>query len=200
MQSRRLGNSELIVSVLGLGTTGWGAHSEFGEVDLDGATRQVGAALDAGINLFDTADTYGNGRCEEMLAQALGSRRDGAIIATKVFFGTSGGPDNAGLSSRSIIHVCEGSLRRLRTDRIDLLQMHGWDGTVPLEETLTALETLVHGGKVRFVGVSNWSAWHLMKALGIVVNPTGNTADLGARRSAALRQPADLLLVAGARG
>lgn len=167
MQSRRLGTSELIVSVLGLGTTGWGAHSEFGEVDIDGATRQVGMALDAGINLFDTADTYGNGRCEEMLAQALGSRRDGAVIATKAFFGTSGGPDDAGLSSRNIIHACEGSLRRLRTDRIDLLQMHGWDGTVPLEETLSALETLVRSGKVRSVGVSNWSAWHLMKALGI---------------------------------
>ena len=89
MERRRLGGSDLMVSVLGLGTTGWGAHQEFGEVDAEGARRQVAIALDAGINLFDTAETYGDGRCEEMLGAALGGRRDEAIIATKVFFGTS---------------------------------------------------------------------------------------------------------------
>ncbi|HEU4356545.1 MAG TPA: aldo/keto reductase [Actinomycetota bacterium] len=167
MQYRRLGSSDLMVSVLGLGTTGWGAHREFGEVDAKGAARQVGVALDAGVNLFDTAEAYGNGRCEEMLGQALGARRDDAIIATKTFFGNGGEPDGVGLSARNIRYSCEGSLRRLRTDRIDLLQMHGWDGIVPLEETLSALDTLVREGKVRYVGVSNWSAWHLMKALGI---------------------------------
>ena len=167
MQYRRLGNSELHVSVLGLGTTGWGAHREFGEVDADGAARQVGIALDAGINLFDTAETYGDGRCEEMLGEALGARRDDAIVATKVFFGTGDGPDDVGLSRRHIVRSCEGSLRRLRTDRVDVLQMHGWDGTVPLEETLAALDDLVRSGKVRYIGASNWSAWHLMKALGI---------------------------------
>ena len=166
MRRRRLGGSDLKVSVLGLGTTGWGAHPEFGEVDSEGAKRQVAIALDAGINLFDTAETYGDGRCEEMLGAALGGRRDEAIIATKVFFGTSQSV-GSGLSRRHIIDSCEGSLSRLDTDRIDLLQMHGWDGTVPLEETLSALDTLVTGGKVRHIGVSNWSAWHLMKALGI---------------------------------
>jgi aryl-alcohol dehydrogenase-like predicted oxidoreductase len=167
MRHRRLGNSELEVSVLGLGTTGWGAHREFGDVDPEGAARQVRTALDAGINLFDTAETYGGGRCEEVLGRALGARRDEAVVATKAFFGIGGEPDGVGLSRRNLIHSCEGSLRRLNTDRIDLLQMHGWDGAVPLEETLSALEELVGGGKVRCVGVSNWSAWHLMKALGI---------------------------------
>jgi aryl-alcohol dehydrogenase-like predicted oxidoreductase len=165
MRYRRLGRSELSVSVLGLGTTGWGAHPEFGEVDLDGARRQVRTALDAGINLFDTAETYGGGRCEEILGAALGPRRADAVIATKVFFGTRDDP--GGLSRRNIVRSCEGILRRLRTDVIDILQMHGWDGTVPLEETLSALDTLISAGKVRYVGVSNWSAWHLMKALGI---------------------------------
>jgi aryl-alcohol dehydrogenase-like predicted oxidoreductase len=167
MRYRRLGSSDLTVSVLGLGTTGWGAHREFGEVDQAGATDQVRMALDAGINLFDTAETYGDGRCEEMLSAALGSRRDEAVIATKVFFGTSGNPFGIGLSRRHIVWSCEQSLRRIRTDRLDILQMHGWDGTVPLEETLSALDALVRDGKVRFVGVSNWSGWHLMKALGI---------------------------------
>ena len=156
-----------MVSVLGLGTTGWGAHAEFGEVDLDGAKRQVQVALDGGVNLFDTAETYGDGRCEEILGEALGSRREDAVIATKVFFGTGEEPGDVGLSQRRILATCEGSLRRLKTDHVDVLQMHGWDGTVALEETLSALDALVTSGKVRHVGVSNWSAWHLMKALGI---------------------------------
>ena len=166
MRYRRLGTSDLTVSVLGLGTTGWGAHPEFGEVDQPRATRQVRVALDAGVNLFDTAETYGNGRCEEMLGEALGARRDEAVIATKVFFGTDEDPE-VGLSGGHLRRSCEDSLRRLRTDRIDLLQMHGWDGIAPLDETLAALDELVSSGKVRAVGVSNWSAWHLMKALAI---------------------------------
>jgi aryl-alcohol dehydrogenase-like predicted oxidoreductase len=167
MRRRQLGDSRLEVSVLALGTTGWGAHREFGEVDLEGAKRQVGTALDAGINLFDTAETYGDGRCEEMLGQALGRRRDEALIATKVFFGTNERPGGAGQTRDFIVGTCEDSLRRLATDRIDLLQLHGWDGVVPLEETLSALDGLVRDGKVRHVGVSNWSAWHLMKGLAI---------------------------------
>ena len=147
MRYRALGPSGLIVSVLGLGTTGWGAHAEFGDVDAEGARRQVAMALDAGIDLFDTAETYGDGRCEEMLGEALGARRDDAVIATKVFFGTGEEPGDVGLSRRRLIATCEGSLRRLKTDRIDILQMHGWDGTVPLEETLTALDALVTAGR-----------------------------------------------------
>jgi aryl-alcohol dehydrogenase-like predicted oxidoreductase len=167
VQYRSLGRSGLTVSVVGLGTTGWGAHEEFGAVDRAGAARQAAIALDAGVNLFDTAETYGDGLCEELLGEALGSRRDEAVIATKVFFGTTGRPNDLGLSRRHILQCCEGSLRRLRTDRLDLLQMHGWDGRTPLEETLAALDDLIRSGKVRYVGVSNWSAWHLMKALGI---------------------------------
>jgi aryl-alcohol dehydrogenase-like predicted oxidoreductase len=102
-----------------------------------------------------------------MLGEALGARRDEAVIATKAFFGTTGLPNDLGLSRRHLMQCVEGSLRRLQTDRIDLLQMHGWDGRTPLEETLAALDDLVRAGKVRYVGVSNWSAWHLMKALGI---------------------------------
>ncbi len=167
MRYRRLGSSDLEVSALGLGTTGWGAHREFGEVDARGAARQVAMALDAGVNLFDTAETYGAGRCEQLLGAALGPRRDEAVVATKTFFGVGDEPDGVGLTARNIVHSCEGSLRRLRTDRIDLLQLHGWDGMVPLEEILSALDALIRDGKVRWVGVSNWSAWHLMKALGI---------------------------------
>lgn len=167
MEYRRLGRSGLVVSVLGLGTTGWGAHEEFGLVDPAAARRQVDIALDAGITLFDTAETYGSGRCEEVLGEALGSRRQGAVIASKVFWGTGGGPNDFGLSRHHLIRTCEGSLRRLGTDYLDLLQMHGWDGMVPLEETLSALDMLVSSGKVRYVGVSNWSAWHLMKALAV---------------------------------
>jgi aryl-alcohol dehydrogenase-like predicted oxidoreductase len=167
MKYRRLGRSGLVVSVLGLGTTGWGAHEEFGLVDPAAATRQVDIALAAGVTLFDTAETYGAGRCEEVLGRALGSRRHQAVIATKVFWGTGGGPNDSGLSRHHLIRTCEGSLRRLGTDYLDLLQMHGWDGLVPLEETLSALDTLVSSGKVRYVGVSNWSAWHLMKALAV---------------------------------
>jgi aryl-alcohol dehydrogenase-like predicted oxidoreductase len=167
MRFRRLGTADIEVSVLGLGTTGWGAHAEFGEVDTEGARRQVAMALDAGITLFDTAETYGDGRCEELLAIALGTRRDEAVIATKAFFGTGSNPDGVGLTRRNLLHSCDESLRRLRTDRIDILQLHGWDGIVPLEETLSALDELVQSGKVRAIGVSNWSAWHLMKALAI---------------------------------
>src|SRR5512134_526808 len=117
MQYRRLGSSDLMVSVLGLGTTGWGAHREFGDVDAGGAARQVATALDAGVNLFDTAETYGDGRCESLLGEALGPRRDDAIIATKVFFGASGTLGGPGLSRRHVVASCEASLRRLRTDR-----------------------------------------------------------------------------------
>jgi aryl-alcohol dehydrogenase-like predicted oxidoreductase len=167
MRYRRLGGSDLTVSTLGLGTTGWGAHREFGDVGREEARRHVGMALDAGVNLFDTAETYGDGRCEELLGEALGRRRDKALIATKAFFGTSHRPGESGLTREHLLHSCEDSLRRLRTDRLDLLQMHGWDGRTPLEETLSALDALVASGKVRHVGVSNWSAWHLMKALAV---------------------------------
>jgi aryl-alcohol dehydrogenase-like predicted oxidoreductase len=167
MEYRELGRSGLAVSTFSFGTTSWHGHPEIGSTDLAGAKRQVAMALDAGINLFDTADRYGFGRCEEYLGEALGSRRDEVLIATKVHNRMSDVPNDGGLSRKHLISACEASLRRLKTDYIDLYQMHGWDGVTPLEETLAALDDLVKAGKIRYIGASNYSAWHLMKALGI---------------------------------
>ena len=167
MQYRQLGCSGLMVSAFSFGTTSWHGHPEIGTSDLSSAKRQVAMALDAGVNMFDTADRYGFGKCEEYLGQALEGRREDVLIATKVFSPMSDVPNDGGLSRKHVIGACEGSLRRLKTDYIDLYQMHGWDGITPLEETLAALDDLVKAGKVRYIGVSNYSAWHLMKALGI---------------------------------
>src|SRR4051812_9177516 len=168
MEYRQLGSSGLWVSALAMGTvTFGGGHPELGHLDRDEARRQVSLALDAGVNMFDTANAYGAGASEEMLGHALVGRRDDVVIATKVFARVGGGPNDLGLSRKHVIRSCEESLRRLQTDYVDLYQMHGWDGVTPLEETLSALDALVRSGKVRYIGVSNYSAWHLMKALGI---------------------------------
>ena len=145
--------------------------------------------LDAGINLFDTADVYSAGASEEILGEALSGRRDDVLVATKARMPMGDGPNDAGLSRHHLIRSCEASLRRLGTDYIDLYQVHEWDGVTPMEETLAALDDLVRSGKVRYVGCSNFSGWQLSKALGV-------SERLGPR---ALRQPADLLLAAGAR-
>jgi aryl-alcohol dehydrogenase-like predicted oxidoreductase len=150
---------------MGFGGTGWA--SPIGQIDVEGARRQIGLARDAGVNLIDTANVYSYGLSEEILGKALGSDRDRVLIATKVRFSMSDEPNDAGLSRHHIISSAEASLRRLGTDHIDLYQMHGWDGQTPLEETLGALDFLVRSGKVRYVGASNFSAWHLMKALAV---------------------------------
>lgn len=150
---------------MGFGGRGWARA--VGQIDLDGARRQIDAARDAGVNLIDTADTYSLGLAEEIVGQALGSSRDGVLLATKVRMPTGEGPNDAGLSRHHIIRGLEGSLRRLGTDYIDLYQVHVWDGQTELEETLTTLDSLVRAGKIRYVGVSNYAAWQLMKALGI---------------------------------
>ena len=124
-------------------------------------------ARDAGVNLIDTANVYSYGLSEEILGEALGTERDSVLVATKVRFPMSDEQNDAGLSRHHILRSAEASLRRLRTDYIDLYQVHGWDGQTPLEETLSALDTLVRSGKVRYVGCSNYSAWHLMKALAV---------------------------------
>ena len=170
MKYRQLGNSGLRVSNVTLGTMGFGGTgwaSPVGHIDVEGARRQISLARDAGVNLIDTADAYSDGLSEEILGQALGSDRDRVLIATKVRFPMSDEPNDAGLSRHHIISSAEASLRRLGTDHIDLYQMHGWDGQTPLEETLGALDLLVRSGKVRYVGASNFSAWHLMKALAV---------------------------------
>jgi aryl-alcohol dehydrogenase-like predicted oxidoreductase len=170
MEHRQLGDSGLRVSTLTLGTMSFGGEGAFaavGDTDVDGARQMVDRCLEAGMTTFDTANVYSGGRSEEILGQAIGDRRDDVTIATKVRFPMGDGPNDAGLGRRHLRDQCEASLRRLGTDRIDLYQVHQWDGQTPLVETLDTLATLVDHGKVRYVGCSNYSAWHLMKALGI---------------------------------
>jgi aryl-alcohol dehydrogenase-like predicted oxidoreductase len=170
MKYHQLGRSGLRVSELTLGTMGFAGSGKFrdvGEIDLDGARRQIDMALDAGVNLIDTADVYSDGASEEVVGEAVKGRRDQLLIATKARFEMGPGPNDAGLSRHHLIEACEASLRRLQTDHIDLYQVHEWDGQTPLEETLGALEHLVQAGKVRYVGCSNFAGWQVMKALGI---------------------------------
>jgi aryl-alcohol dehydrogenase-like predicted oxidoreductase len=150
---------------MGFGGTGWAGP--VGQIDVAGAREQIAIARDAGVNLIDTADVYSSGLSEEILGEALGGDRDEVLIATKVRMPMGEGPNDAGLSRHHVIRSAEASLRRLRTDHIDLYQLHEWDGQTPLEETLTALDDLVRSGKVRYVGASNYAGWHLMKALAV---------------------------------
>jgi aryl-alcohol dehydrogenase-like predicted oxidoreductase len=170
MEMRRLGSSGLQVSALGFGTMTFGGVDGFravGTTGVDEARRLVDICLEAGVNLFDTADVYSQGASEEILGQALQGRRDDVILATKVHGRMGAGPNDIGQSRHHIIRGCEASLKRLGTDYIDLYQVHGFDALTPLDETLRALDDLVRAGKVRYIGCSNYSGWHLMKALGI---------------------------------
>jgi aryl-alcohol dehydrogenase-like predicted oxidoreductase len=170
MEYRQLGQSGLRVSVLSLGTMtvgGVGAYGMAGAIDVAGARRHLDLALDAGVNLLDTADHYSYGVAEEIVGQAIAGRRDRLLLATKARMAMGDGPNNAGLSRYHLVRACEASLRRLGTDYIDLYQVHEWDGQTPLEETLEALDTLVRSGKVRYVGSSNYAGWQLLKALGV---------------------------------
>jgi aryl-alcohol dehydrogenase-like predicted oxidoreductase len=169
MEYRQLGSCGLRVSALSLGTMTFGGRGKFakvGDTDAKTAARQVDTALDAGVNLIDTADVYSDGLAEEILGEVLQSRRDRVLIASKARFPMGAGPNNAGLSRHHLIEACEASLRRLRIDHIDLYQVHSWDGQTPVEETVRALDELVRSGKVRYIGASNHSGWHLLKALG----------------------------------
>jgi len=169
MEYRLLGGSGLKVSVLTMGTMtfgGQGAFAKVGDVSLDEVRRLIDIVADAGVNLIDTADIYSAGGSEELLGEAMGGKRKpGMLIASKARFPTGSGPNDRGLSRYHLIEACEASLRRLRTDVIDLYQVHQWDGETPLEETMEALDSLVRAGKVRYVGCSNFSGWHVMKAL-----------------------------------
>jgi aryl-alcohol dehydrogenase-like predicted oxidoreductase len=170
MEYRLLGHSGLKVSVLSLGTMTFGGQGKFaktGHTDVSAARRQIGLCLDAGINLFDTADVYSGGESEVILGKALGSKRHDVLVASKARFPMGEGPNDRGSSRHHILRACEASLKRLNTDYLDLYQLHEWDGLTPLEETLRALDDLVSSGKVRYVGVSNFSAWHIMKTLGV---------------------------------
>jgi len=174
---RKFGNSGLFVSELSFGAMTFGGTEglwgQVGKLGQDEADLLVKAALEAGINLFDTANIYANGRSEEILGQAfknLGVHRDDVVIATKVHGAMGTGPNRRGASRGHIMSEVRSSLRRLKVDHIDLYQLHGFDRHTPMEETLEALDTLVRAGDVRYLGLSNWAAWQIMKAVGIAAH------------------------------
>jgi aryl-alcohol dehydrogenase-like predicted oxidoreductase len=175
MRYRKFGNTGLFVSELCLGTMTFGGEgaiwSQIGEVQQGEADRLIARSLEAGINFIDTADVYSDGRSERITGQALKNLkvpRDKVVVATKVFGQTGArGPNSAGASRYHILDAVEASLKRLQLDHIDLYQIHGFDAATPVEETVRALDNLVQRGVVRYVGVSNWAAWQIMKALGI---------------------------------
>jgi aryl-alcohol dehydrogenase-like predicted oxidoreductase len=169
MEYRQLGGSGLKVPALSFGTGTFGGGTEFfrawGETDVAEARRLVEICLEAGVNMFDTADIYSAGLSEEILGKAVEGRRDRVLISTKATFRMGEGPNDAGSSRHHLTRACEASLRRLATDYIDIYTMHGFDALTPVEETLRALDDLVRAGKVRYTGCSNFSGWHLMKSL-----------------------------------
>lgn len=170
MKTRFLGCTGVRVSEICFGAMTFGGRGYWtvvGQVQQKEADQLVNAAIDAGVNFFDTADVYSEGWSEEILGKALGSRRNDSVLATKVRGRTGPGPNDIGLSRRHIVDSCNASLRRLGTDFIDLYQVHSFDPRTPLEETLRALDDLVRAGKVRYIGVSNFTGWQLMKALAI---------------------------------
>lgn len=171
MEYRHLGACGLKVPVLSLGTGTFGGTGEFfsawGATHVAEATRLVDVCLDAGVNMFDTADVYSAGLSEEILGQALKGRRDRVLISTKATFRLGKGPNDVGSSRYHLIKAVDASLRRLGTDYIDLFQLHGFDAATPIEETLSTLNDLVSAGKIRYIGCSNFSGWHVMKSLAI---------------------------------
>ncbi|HEY1500349.1 MAG TPA: aldo/keto reductase [Acidobacteriaceae bacterium] len=171
MEYRFLGRSGLKVSALSFGAATFGGGNEFfqawGSTQVDEARRMVDLCLDAGINLFDTANGYSNGLAEEILGKAIQGKRDQLLISTKVFFPMAEGPNDLGTSRQHILQQVDASLKRLGTDHIDIYHMHAFDAFTPVEETLDTLNTLVHAGKVRYIACSNFSGWHLMKSLAV---------------------------------
>jgi len=171
MEYRTLGGSGLKVPVLSLGTGTFGGGTEFfcawGATDVADATRLVDISLDAGLTMFDSADVYSKGVAEEILGQAIKGRRDRVLISTKGSFRMGAGPNDLGSSRHYLTRAVEASLRRLGTDYIDLYQLHGFDAQTPIDEVLHTLDDLVRAGKIRYIGCSNFSGWHLMKSLAV---------------------------------
>jgi aryl-alcohol dehydrogenase-like predicted oxidoreductase len=169
MEYRKLGGSGFRVPVLSLGTGTFGGEGEFfkawGTNGVAEAKRLVDISLEAGMNMFDSADIYSDGRAEEILGQAIKGRRDQVVISTKGTFRLGDGANDVGSSRFHLLKAVEGSLRRLGTDYIDIYQLHGFDAQTPVEETLGTLNDLVRAGKIRYLGCSNFSGWHLMKSL-----------------------------------
>jgi len=171
MDYRKLGASGLKVPVLSFGTATFGGGNEFfkawGSTDVKEATRLVNLCLDAGVNLFDTADVYSEGMAEEILGESIKGKRNELLISTKATFPFGKGANNQGSSRFHLIKQIEGSLKRLNTEYIDIYHMHGFDGNTPVEETLRTLDELIKSGKVRYIACSNFSGWHLMKSLSV---------------------------------
>jgi aryl-alcohol dehydrogenase-like predicted oxidoreductase len=171
MEYRQLGGSGLKVPALSFGAATFGGNGElfkaWGETDVAEATRLVDVCLDAGVTMFDTADVYSKGMSEEILGQAIKGRRDKVLLSTKGTFRLGDGPNDVGSSRSHLIDAVHGSLRRLGTDHIDLYQLHGFDALTPVEEALGTLDDMVRAGKIRYIGCSNFSGWHLMKSLAV---------------------------------
>jgi aryl-alcohol dehydrogenase-like predicted oxidoreductase len=168
MEYRTLGRSGLKVSLFTLGTMNFASEGFFGKIGsvaAKDAARLVDVAVEQGVNLFDTSNVYSTGKSEEALGATLKGRSNQLLIGTKVRFSMGKGPNEQGLSRFHIVHECEASLKRLRRDRIDIYFLHEWDGLTPVEEMMEALDSLVRSGKVRYVACSNFSGWHIMKAL-----------------------------------
>jgi len=172
MEYRQLGRSGLRVSALSFGAATFGSGSDFFEAwgssaDVEQAKKLIGICVDAGVNLFDTANVYSRGSSEEVLGAALKGIRNKILISTKATFPMGDGPNEMGSSRYHLVQQCEDSLRRLQTDYIDIYHMHGFDGCTAVEETLRTLDDLVKSGKIRYIACSNFSGWHLMKSLSV---------------------------------
>ncbi|WP_213737188.1 aldo/keto reductase [Bradyrhizobium sp. dw_411] len=171
MEFRNLGKSGLKVPVLSFGTGTFGGQgplfSAWGNSGVEEARRLIDICVEAGANLFDSADVYSNGAAEEVLGAAIKGRRNEVLISTKTSLPMGDGPSDAGSSRSRLLHAVEASLKRLGTDHIDLLQLHAFDAHTPVDEVLYTLDLLVRDGKVRYIGASNFSGWHLMKSLAI---------------------------------
>jgi aryl-alcohol dehydrogenase-like predicted oxidoreductase len=171
MEYRQLGASGFKVPVLSFGTGTFGGKGEFfaawGSSDVKEATRLIDICLDAGLTLFDSADIYSAGAAEEVLGEAIKGRRNRVLISTKATFRAGPGANDVGSSRFHLTQAIEGSLKRLQTDYIDLFQLHGFDALTPIDEVLSTLDDFVRAGKIRYIGCSNFSGWHLMKSLAI---------------------------------
>jgi aryl-alcohol dehydrogenase-like predicted oxidoreductase len=171
MEYNRLGNSGLRVPALSFGTATFGGGNDFfkawGSTDARGASKLIDVCLDNGVSLFDSADAYSNGMAEQILGDAIRGKRNRLLISTKATFPMGDGPNDFGSSRQHLLEAVDAALNRLGVDHIDLLQLHGQDYNTPVEETLSTLDQLIRAGKVRYIGCSNFSGWHLMKSLAV---------------------------------
>ena len=171
MEYKQLGASGLRVPVLSFGTATFGGSNEFfkawGSSDVADAKKLINICLDAGVNLFDTANVYSHGMAEEILGKAIDGLQNKVLISSKATFPMGDGPNDFGSSRYHLVNQCEASLKRLGVDHIDIYHMHGFDANTPMEETLRALDDLVTSGKIRYIACSNFSGWHLMESLSI---------------------------------